>query len=130
MFKLRQISTVLILLFAVPVAAQVHKWVDDEGNVHFGDRVPDQYKTEAETIKEDTISIVTPETDISRQNRATFNRLAKEQQNENKTQNQAGNSSNSNQRRGAAKEPPTVEECRNRHRTNVKKRTECFSQSK
>lgn len=35
---------ILFLLAASPVAAQkVHKWVDKDGNVHFGDTVPPEY---------------------------------------------------------------------------------------
>ncbi len=40
-----------ILLLALPVTAEIYKWVDDEGNVHFGDKP--QSKANAETVKID-----------------------------------------------------------------------------
>jgi glutaredoxin len=37
---------VLVLAMAVPVAAQVYKWTDATGKVHYGDRPPDDAKNE------------------------------------------------------------------------------------
>lgn len=38
--------SLLILLIAVFTAAQVYKWVDDDGQVHFGDRPPEEQTIE------------------------------------------------------------------------------------
>ena len=32
-----------LIVIAVPAYAELHKWVDDQGQVHYGDRVPPQY---------------------------------------------------------------------------------------
>ena len=31
----------LLMLLSVPVSGQVYKWVDEQGNVHYGDTLPD-----------------------------------------------------------------------------------------
>ncbi len=36
-----------VLLLCVPVRAEVYRWVDDNGKVHFGDRAPAEKKAEA-----------------------------------------------------------------------------------
>lgn len=37
----------LLLILAAPAHAEIYKWVDENGKVHFGDRVPEQYKDQA-----------------------------------------------------------------------------------
>lgn len=39
----RNTGLLLILLSLLPVQAARNKWVDDEGQIHYGDRVPSQY---------------------------------------------------------------------------------------
>ena len=42
---------VAILLVAAPVAAQVYKWTDSQGRVHYGDRPPDDAKKQELKIR-------------------------------------------------------------------------------
>lgn len=37
----------LLLLFALPVSAELYKWTDAEGKIHFGDRPPENQATES-----------------------------------------------------------------------------------
>ena len=37
----------LLMLLASPVSAEIYKWVDEKGKVHYGDRVPEKYKDQA-----------------------------------------------------------------------------------
>lgn len=39
-----------LLLCGRPVAAEVYKWVDENGKTHFGDAVPEQYQAQQETL--------------------------------------------------------------------------------
>jgi len=44
---------VVIICIAMPMSlasAQVYKWVDEAGNVHFGDRIPEQYERAGESV--------------------------------------------------------------------------------
>ena len=43
---LGRIVIILICWFAQPCNAQIFKWVDEKGKVHFGDEPPDQLKSE------------------------------------------------------------------------------------
>lgn len=38
---------ILMLVCSLPVQAKMFKWVDKEGNTHFGDRIPDEYLSKA-----------------------------------------------------------------------------------
>jgi glutaredoxin len=42
---------VVALLFAAPAAAQVYKWTDPSGKVHYGDRPPDDAKKQELKIR-------------------------------------------------------------------------------
>ncbi|MEZ5539069.1 MAG: DUF4124 domain-containing protein [Pseudomonadales bacterium] len=45
---MRKLLLLAILLgFLVPVRAEVYKWVDENGKVHFGDRAPEDKKSES-----------------------------------------------------------------------------------
>jgi hypothetical protein len=37
--------------FAVSSSAQIVQWVDDGGRIHYGDRVPEQYKNRSKIVK-------------------------------------------------------------------------------
>ncbi|MFC1750414.1 glutaredoxin domain-containing protein [Pseudomonadota bacterium] len=45
------VVTALSLLAAIPAHAQVYKWTDSNGKVHFGDRKPSSEKAEAVNVK-------------------------------------------------------------------------------
>jgi hypothetical protein len=40
----------LLIFITLNVNAQVYKWTDENGTTHFGDKVPDKYKKEANDI--------------------------------------------------------------------------------
>lgn len=44
------IAAFLVTLPWFAVSAEVYKWVDEAGNVHFGDRVPEKYQQAGETV--------------------------------------------------------------------------------
>jgi hypothetical protein len=41
---------ILVMLTALPVQAEIYKWVDEKGKTHFGDRVPQQYQKNAGNV--------------------------------------------------------------------------------
>ncbi len=44
--------TVALLVLAMPaVAGDIHRWTDEEGNIHFGDRPPASVDSEAISVK-------------------------------------------------------------------------------
>lgn len=47
----------LVVLFAAPVGAEMYRWVDEDGTVHFSDRVPEG---KAERIELEPINAVAP----------------------------------------------------------------------
>lgn len=48
----------LFLVLVPPVSAQVYKWVDKEGRVHFSDRKPPAGKGKKVTVKVNTVKMV------------------------------------------------------------------------
>lgn len=43
-------GALLVILPLSLVSAEVYKWVDEAGNVHFGDSLPDQYRQTGKTL--------------------------------------------------------------------------------
>jgi hypothetical protein len=41
----------LLLLLTFPAHAEIYSWVDDNGKKHFGDRVPEKYKDQADNVE-------------------------------------------------------------------------------
>lgn len=41
-----------LVILSVSVSAEMYKWVDDKGKVHFGDSVPVQYQQQADTLNQ------------------------------------------------------------------------------
>ena len=44
-------ALVLILVFSLPAHAEIFKWVDENGKVHYGDRVPERYQKRADNVE-------------------------------------------------------------------------------
>ncbi len=44
-------TLILLLLICTPLQAAVHRWVDENGNVHYSDRAPAKQKTQQITIQ-------------------------------------------------------------------------------
>lgn len=55
-----------LFLFGINVNAEVYKWVDDEGNVHYGDR-PGQTDSEKVDVNESTHSVPDYEKQLDQQ---------------------------------------------------------------
>lgn len=104
--------------------SDIVKWVDEDGKVHYGDRVPDQYKEKAEVIEKDEVQFVGPEEDVRRQNQQYSSSLRQQDRAEQQRKNRVPYESNDND--GEHSIGITQEDCRNRFPNNVKMRTQCF----
>ncbi len=53
---------ILVIFFVafswVPASAEILKWVDEHGEVHFGDKVPDKYKAQSKSVNVSTLNVV------------------------------------------------------------------------
>ena len=58
--------------------AEIVKWTDDEGNIHYGEKAPPEYQAQSTKVEMDGVSIIAPEEKVRKQNEA----FAKEQQRE------------------------------------------------
>jgi hypothetical protein len=50
-----------IVFFTAPVSAEILKWVDADGKVHFGDKVPEKYKTKSNEVIMKELNVVKTE---------------------------------------------------------------------
>jgi chromosome segregation ATPase len=48
---------VLLGLLSAPLAAQTYSWTDDEGNVHYGDSIPPEYRDQEQRTLRDGIEV-------------------------------------------------------------------------
>lgn len=48
---MRAIYLVVFLLVCSAASAEIYRWTDENGKVHFGDRVPEQYRTNTENLE-------------------------------------------------------------------------------
>ena len=55
-FALKLPLLVCVLFASAPLASEIHKWVDAEGNVHFGDRPPADAETTAVDVRPNVYS--------------------------------------------------------------------------
>lgn len=44
---MKRLLPALLLLVALPVQAEIYKWIDENGRTHFGEVVPEKYKKSA-----------------------------------------------------------------------------------
>lgn len=122
------VSVVLILISISINAQEVVKWIDENGKTHYGDKVPDQYRNTAEKVETD-ISVVSPEQDVSKQNRQHVRQLKREDKQEDKQKARQDRQSQLEDKKitkGPNAWPRTREDCRNVYVKRVKARTECF----
>lgn len=99
------------------------KWVDEDGDIHYGDRVPEKYKESAEVLHKDEVSVVGQEGDIKQQNKQYSSSLKQQDYEERQRKIRAQREAESNQ---TVSSGLTKEDCRNRFPNNVKMRTQCF----
>lgn len=122
----------LAITFSLPAitADEIVKWVDENGKVHYGDKVPEQYKEQAEKV-EDSISVVGPEDEVRDQNKSHVNQLkqeaALEDYRQKREQQAADKQSKDKQgKKQRSWQPKTREECRDLYVNRTAARTECF----
>lgn len=124
---------VLALTLSIPAttADEIVKWVDENGKVHYGDKVPDQYKEQAQKV-ETEISVAGPEAEVRDQNKAHVDQLKNEANlkdyKERKEQQALDKQRTADKKKKKQRswEPQTREECRNRYVNRTAARTECF----
>jgi len=115
------------LLICAPLGAEVYKWVDEKGKVHFGDRVPTKYSESAETLE----STEAPLQGLSEEEIAEQERKNAEYQRSVQSKSRASEQDRTYRQPvedSAPKPTPemTREDCRNAHPSKVKARVECF----
>ncbi|WP_143247511.1 DUF4124 domain-containing protein [Agaribacterium haliotis] len=113
------------LLLAMPLQAEVQRWVDAEGNVHFGDTVPPEHRDKSEAVEFQPLNTVAPETSVRDHNSRVVNNY-RDQDRRKAIEAQQPSKQNEQQAKG---EPHklTREYCRDMF-TLTKARTECFRQ--
>jgi hypothetical protein len=40
-----------IIFFITPVSAEIYKWTDEDGKIHYGDKVTSKYKSKSDPVK-------------------------------------------------------------------------------
>lgn len=106
--------------------SKMHKWVDEKGKIHYGDRVPEQYRDSAEAMGAvDNISIVGPEAEVRRQNKQHVSQLRRETAQQKETKARAGKNDDNTTK----PQKRSRSWCRDRFPNNVKLRTECLRSS-
>ncbi len=78
--SITRLAAIAILLCCQASLAEVKKWVDDQGRVHFGDTVPPEYQERAETIEHSTVNVPAPEADVAHKNQQYQDKLQREKQ--------------------------------------------------
>lgn len=71
------ISLCLVFYSLSTMAGEIVKWIDENGQVHYSDRVPKKYKKAATQIESD-ISVAGPEADVRNQNARYVQKLDRE----------------------------------------------------
>ncbi len=121
---------ILISLVFQASAGEIVKWVDENGKVHYGDTVPDEYKDQSEVIQEDKVSVVSPEEEVRLQNKAHAedikNRNAREKHQEEFNRQREVDLERKNKEASQSQRVMTREECRDRYVKRTKALTECF----
>ena len=75
------VATGLCLLAAAGSAQQIRKWVDKDGVVHYGDRVPPEYADrDRQILNEQAVTVGFEEGEITEEERAEFARIAAEEE--------------------------------------------------
>ena len=79
----RILAALLACLLAAPAAAQIYRWVDDEGRVHYGDKIPAKYaKNERSKLNQQgqTVDVRSREKTADERAAEERARIAREQQ--------------------------------------------------
>ena len=118
----------LALSLGFSVHAEMVKWVDDKGRVHFGDSVPSEYAEKKEVVELGETTIIAPESAVKLQNTRHYRRLKAEDGDAARAKQKAEEQAAQNRQYEQPK--LTREMCRDRHGPNrVALRTACFRQA-
>ena len=72
---------VVLISSSFLVQAKMYKWVDDEGNMHFGDKIPPQYQAKAhDELDERGMKVKHQEAEKTAEEKAEIRRLERERQ--------------------------------------------------
>ncbi|VUD59743.1 hypothetical protein TDB9533_02754 [Thalassocella blandensis] len=119
------IASLIAFTLASNSWSDIVKWVDENGDVHYGDRVPEEYKDKAEILEKDDVQVVGQDDDIRLRNKQYSNSLRQQDYDSQKRKASqrysSGGSSSSSTSTGVSQE-----DCRDRFPNNVKMRTQCF----
>ncbi|WP_052692217.1 DUF4124 domain-containing protein [Teredinibacter purpureus] len=125
------------LAFSPLLSAEMVKWTDEKGQIHYGDTVPKEYRTEAETVelKEAPTLGMSDEEIKALENKTNAYQMKIERERllqERHEQYEAYK--NSQKPRTAASPPPsktplTREQCRDTHPTKTIDRVRCFNEA-
>jgi len=118
-----------ILVVAQMASAQVERWVDENGQVHYGDSVPEKYRKKAEEVELKPLPVVGQEDEVAQKNKQYTNKLKKEdaQKKADERRREAEAIENSvPQTQG----PMTREQCRDTYGArNTAQKTQCFQEA-
>ncbi len=124
-FKLAVV--IALLCSAATFGGEIVKWVDEEGKVHYGDRVPQKYKEQAEVVDAEAPMLGLSKEEITAQQRATaeYERQVEIQRriDSQKKEQQPAFQHNP---ASSPKNTMTREDCRNAHRSKTADRVRCF----
>lgn len=71
--------TLVLALISTGVSAEIYRWVDENGKVHYGDKIPAKYaKTEQQKLNEQGLTVETRSREMTREERAAIAQQAEE----------------------------------------------------
>lgn len=111
--------------------AEVYKWVDANGKVHFGASVPAEYAAQAEVVDVTPTNTIAPEPEVKQQNKRAVNELKRQDAKKKKQQKDIQRQAKQKHDQGEGENlsvQEAIERCRDTYPT-VKKRTECFKRA-
>ncbi len=114
-----------LLLGSTEVLAEVYKWVDSNGKVHYGSSIPPKYVESAEAVETDLVNTVAPEPEIRAQNKREVQKLRVQDSQEQRLKAERESAKKSKSGLSNQENKPTREQCRDQFVT-VKQKTECF----
>jgi len=118
------LSLLLLPLFGPADAADVYRWVDSRGNVHYGEVVPEQYRSRSRRIN--TADEPTPEQRRQAQERVLRDRQAAQRMADSRTQNAASQPAMLVQKRATQAANPNATPCEREWRRFAES-SECFA---
>ena len=122
------LSGLLILLLAsISFSDEVYKWVDENGKVHYGDKIPEAYKQQTEQLDVE-INVVGQDESTRNKNDAYVYELERKEAQKKALERQAEYRRQRNvaKSKSRSRKPLTREQCRDRYVKRNAYRTDCF----